>query len=216
MLNAHRRVFAGGGAVMTSGRRPSLRFGKWQKQPFEKSCDITREDPLNPSTSSAGKRNINVLRRCADRARPVDGPILRGDLDWSTMRPWKEPRARYGTPSELAADIGRYCAARAGRGPARDHGLPSAEICSAASRRSARLPVWRSCWSRFAVMQAAPVAPYYEGTRPGQSHHRFHDSHVQGSHPARLAAIPLPSAKFWIKRPPTSMRLARIPSFNTT
>jgi len=35
--------------------------------------------------------------------------ILRGDLDWITMKALEKDRARrYGTPSELAADIGRY------------------------------------------------------------------------------------------------------------
>jgi len=35
--------------------------------------------------------------------------LLRGDLDWITMKALEKSRARrYGTPSELAADIGRY------------------------------------------------------------------------------------------------------------
>jgi serine/threonine protein kinase/Tfp pilus assembly protein PilF len=75
---------------------------------------LREEDPPRPSTQFNKKANAN--REAATAAADMRGTdpkrlvkLLRGDLDWITMRALEKDRARrYGTPSELAADITRY------------------------------------------------------------------------------------------------------------
>jgi non-specific serine/threonine protein kinase/serine/threonine-protein kinase len=71
---------------------------------------IREDDPPTPSTrlSGLGGEQTSV----ADRRR-TDGRtlvrLLRGDLDWITMKALeKDRRRRYGSPAELAADIRRH------------------------------------------------------------------------------------------------------------
>jgi len=73
---------------------------------------IREEEPPKPSTrlSTLGDASTESAK-----SRRVDLPILRrqlrGDLDWITMRALEKDRTRrYGSPTELAADIGRYLA----------------------------------------------------------------------------------------------------------
>jgi serine/threonine protein kinase/tetratricopeptide (TPR) repeat protein len=73
---------------------------------------IREEEPRKPSTrlSTLGDRSTESAR-----CRRVDLPTLqrqlRGDLDWITMKALEKDRSRrYGSPMELAADIGRYLA----------------------------------------------------------------------------------------------------------
>ncbi len=62
--------------------------------------------------------------------------LLRGDLDWITMKALEKDRARrYGTPSELAADIGRYLRHEPVVARPRPR-LPASEIRPPPSRRS--------------------------------------------------------------------------------
>ena len=71
---------------------------------------IREDQPSRPSTrlsTMAGEATEQALKRGSDVASLVR--VLRGDLDWITMRAIeKDPARRYGTPSELAADLYRY------------------------------------------------------------------------------------------------------------
>jgi eukaryotic-like serine/threonine-protein kinase len=82
----------------------------WQKQGFDEYMRHLREgDPPRPSTKvSTGKGTS----KSSAEARSVEPrqlvSLLHGDLDWITMKALEKDRARrYGTPMELAADIGR-------------------------------------------------------------------------------------------------------------
>jgi eukaryotic-like serine/threonine-protein kinase len=71
---------------------------------------IREEDPPTPSTRLSGLGGAQ--KGVADRRR-TDGRslvrLLRGDLDWITMKALQKDRQRrYGSPAELAADIRRY------------------------------------------------------------------------------------------------------------
>ena len=73
---------------------------------------IREEEPHKPSTrlSTLGDQSTESAK-----CRRVDLPTLqrqlRGDLDWITMKALdKERSRRYGSPTDLAADIGRYLA----------------------------------------------------------------------------------------------------------
>jgi len=83
----------------------------WQTKPFHEVLRQLREDdPPRPSTKVSVDRQTST----AIAEKRNTGPeqlvsLLRGDLDWITMKALEKDRARrYGTPSELAADIGRY------------------------------------------------------------------------------------------------------------
>ncbi len=84
---------------------------QWQTKPFHEVLRQLREDdPPRPST----KVNVDRETSTAIAEKRNTGPqqlvsLLRGDLDWITLKALEKDRARrYGTPSELAADIGRY------------------------------------------------------------------------------------------------------------
>jgi serine/threonine protein kinase/tetratricopeptide (TPR) repeat protein len=71
---------------------------------------IREEEPPRPSTrvSSLGKTSQVAAER---RRTDIQGltKTLRGDLDWIVMKALEKDRTRrYGSPTELAADVGRY------------------------------------------------------------------------------------------------------------
>jgi eukaryotic-like serine/threonine-protein kinase len=76
----------------------------------DKFRQLREEDPPPPSTKVRADRESSTTRaeeRSTDPKQLVS--LLRGDLDWITMKVLERDRARrYGTPSELAADIRRY------------------------------------------------------------------------------------------------------------
>jgi eukaryotic-like serine/threonine-protein kinase len=84
---------------------------KWRQQPLDEVLRQLREqDPPRPSTRTApDKRNSSLAASLrATEPKHLAG-LLRGDLDSITMKAIEKDRARrYGTPSELAADIKRY------------------------------------------------------------------------------------------------------------
>jgi eukaryotic-like serine/threonine-protein kinase len=96
--------------VLLSGARPFTRKAD-EDLPLDELLRRLREDePLSPSQRVSSDR---AASRATAEARGT-GPrqlvgMLRGDLDWITMKALEKDRARrYGTPSELAADIQRY------------------------------------------------------------------------------------------------------------
>jgi non-specific serine/threonine protein kinase/serine/threonine-protein kinase len=68
------------------------------------------EDPPRPSTKVGTQRDSMKNTADARGAEPKHlVSLLRGDLDWITMKALERDRIRrYATPSELAADIHRY------------------------------------------------------------------------------------------------------------
>ena len=88
---------------------------EWQNKPLDYVLRQVREkDTPRPSTQF--KKRASTHRKAAIAAADMRGSdskqlgkLLRGDLDWITMKALEKDRARrYGTPSELAADISRY------------------------------------------------------------------------------------------------------------
>jgi eukaryotic-like serine/threonine-protein kinase len=71
---------------------------------------LREEEPPSPSTRVSGDRDTSSATAESRGAEPKQlANLLRGDLDWITMKALEKDRARrYGTPSELAADIRRY------------------------------------------------------------------------------------------------------------
>jgi eukaryotic-like serine/threonine-protein kinase len=96
--------------VLLSGS-PPFDTKQWNKQPlYEVLRQLREEDPPRPSTKLGMEKDSSVATaeaRGTDAAQLVR--LLHGDLDWITMKALDKDRTRrYGTPSELAADIERY------------------------------------------------------------------------------------------------------------
>jgi len=71
---------------------------------------VREDEPPRPSTKIATdkKSSTGSAQNRASEPRQLE-KLLRGDLDWITMKALEKDRTRrYGTPSELAADITRY------------------------------------------------------------------------------------------------------------
>jgi eukaryotic-like serine/threonine-protein kinase len=83
---------------------------QWHTKPFHEVLrQLHEEDPPNPSTRISG----DAISTTAAQRRSLDprqlAGLLRGDLDWIALKALEKERARrYGTPSELSADIERY------------------------------------------------------------------------------------------------------------
>ena len=96
--------------VLLTGGLP-IDAAEWRKKPFDEMLRYVREqDPPLPSTkvSSDGETSTaTAAARGAELKQLIS--TLRGDLDWITMKAVEKDRSRrYGTPSDLAADISRY------------------------------------------------------------------------------------------------------------
>jgi eukaryotic-like serine/threonine-protein kinase len=95
--------------VLLTGMLP-FDVEEWKKKPFEQVLrQLREEDPKSPSTKVSSEKEIALAaaeRRGTEPKRLVS--LLRGDLDSITMKALEKDRARrYGTPSELSADISR-------------------------------------------------------------------------------------------------------------
>jgi eukaryotic-like serine/threonine-protein kinase len=84
---------------------------QWKKLPLEELLrHLREEDPPRPSTKVSAARDASASNAQARGTEPTQlASALRGDLDWITMKAMdKDRNRRYGTPSEIAADIRRY------------------------------------------------------------------------------------------------------------
>ena len=84
---------------------------QWKKQRLDELLRQLREtDPQRPSTKVGANPDTSTARAEARSTEPRQlASSLRGDLDWVTLKALeKERERRYGTPSALAADVGRY------------------------------------------------------------------------------------------------------------
>jgi eukaryotic-like serine/threonine-protein kinase len=84
---------------------------KWKMQRLEEILRHLREDdPVRPSTKVSSDHETSTSRAQARRIDPGQlVSLLRGDLDWITIKALDKDRdRRYGSVSELAADIARY------------------------------------------------------------------------------------------------------------
>jgi eukaryotic-like serine/threonine-protein kinase len=96
--------------VLLAGREP-FESKPGQKQQLDELLRRLREDePPRPSTRVSGDRHSSNAIAEARGTEPRQlTRLLRGDLDWITMKALEKDRARrYGAPSELAADTRRY------------------------------------------------------------------------------------------------------------
>jgi serine/threonine protein kinase len=84
---------------------------RWKNQSLDEVLRQLREtDPQRPSTKVGANQNTSTSRAEARSTEPGQlVSLLRGDLDWITLKALEKDRdRRYGTPSALAADVGNY------------------------------------------------------------------------------------------------------------
>jgi len=84
---------------------------QWQEKPLDEALRQLREqDPPRPSTKVETQEEASSAAAAMRGTEPEQlASVLHGDLDWITMKTLEKDRTRrYGTPSELAADITRY------------------------------------------------------------------------------------------------------------
>jgi non-specific serine/threonine protein kinase/serine/threonine-protein kinase len=83
---------------------------EWESKPFHEVLrQVHEEEPTSPSTRLSNDPGAAALaeKRSTDARQLAN--MLRGDLDWITLKALDRDRARrYGSPAELAADLGRY------------------------------------------------------------------------------------------------------------
>jgi eukaryotic-like serine/threonine-protein kinase len=99
---------------LLSGALP-FDLNAWENKPLDFVLRQVREtDPPRPSAQFKKQASLDPAAAAAVAGtRGLNPPqldnLLRGDLDWITMKALEKDRARrYGTPSELSADISRY------------------------------------------------------------------------------------------------------------
>ncbi|MGA7686451.1 MAG: serine/threonine-protein kinase [Terriglobales bacterium] len=83
---------------------------EWESKPLHEVLrKVHEEEPTSPSTRlSNDPAAVAIAEKRSTDARQL-AHMLRGDLDWITLKALDRDRARrYDTPAELAADLGRY------------------------------------------------------------------------------------------------------------
>jgi eukaryotic-like serine/threonine-protein kinase len=96
--------------VLLTGFLP-FEMKDWRKQRYDEFLrHLREEDPPCPSAKLSKEKEASRPKAEARGCEPQHlVSLLHGDLDWITMKALEKNRARrYGTPSELAADICRY------------------------------------------------------------------------------------------------------------
>ena len=96
--------------VLLAGLQP-FETRRQQKEPLDEWLrKLREEEPPTPSTKVGADRDASAATAEARGTEPKQlVNLLRGDLDWITLKALEKDRARrYGAPSELAADIRRY------------------------------------------------------------------------------------------------------------
>ena len=94
--------------VLLAGSQP---FETRQKQPLDELLrKLREEEPPSPSTKVSTDRDTSSATAEARGTEPKQlVKLLRGDLDWITMKALEKDRVRrYASASELAADVKRY------------------------------------------------------------------------------------------------------------
>jgi eukaryotic-like serine/threonine-protein kinase len=84
---------------------------EWKKRPLDENLrQLREEDPPSPAAKLVAKKEAarnSASNRAVQSKQLVS--LLRGDLNWITLKALERDRARrYGTPFELASDIERY------------------------------------------------------------------------------------------------------------
>jgi tetratricopeptide (TPR) repeat protein len=94
--------------VLLTGELP-LDAKKWESEPLEVLRKLREEAPARPSVRVLAHEDSCSVAELRGAESNSLARLLRGDLDWITLRALEKERSRrYGSPSDLAADIARH------------------------------------------------------------------------------------------------------------
>jgi serine/threonine protein kinase len=96
--------------VLLTGLLP-FETGQPRRRPLDEALrELREEDPPRPSTKASMEKDSTKASAEARGMAPKQlASLLRGDLDWITLKALeRDRRRRYATPTEFAADIRRY------------------------------------------------------------------------------------------------------------
>jgi len=96
--------------VLLAGNLP-FDAAEWKTRPLDEMLRRLREEDAPRPSTKLGSDDDTLSAAAAARGTEARQllSVMRGDLDWITMKAVERDRTRrYGTPSELAADITRY------------------------------------------------------------------------------------------------------------
>ena len=96
--------------VLLTGMQPFEMKGRQRPSLEEWLRRLREEEPRRPSSKLSADLETSAMSAAARSTEPKQlVGLLRGDLDWITMKAIERDRERrYGTPAELAADLRRY------------------------------------------------------------------------------------------------------------
>lgn len=94
--------------VLLTGDLP-LDVKQWQSEPLEVLRRLREVAPARPSVRVLAREDSSSVAELRGAESTSLARLLRGDLDWITLKALEKERSRrYGSPSDLAADIGRH------------------------------------------------------------------------------------------------------------
>src|SRR5215813_13834200 len=95
--------------VLLTGELP-LDMRQWQLQPLEMLRKLLEKEPPSPSVKISSDHGQSRATAEARGTEPTKlASLLRGDLDWITLKALEKDRERrYASPSDLAADLRRH------------------------------------------------------------------------------------------------------------
>ena len=158
---------------------------QWQTKPFHEMLrQLHEEDPPSPSTRISGDSTSTTAAQRRNTDPRQLASLLRGDLDWITLKALEKDRARrYGTPFGTGRRCRPLSAERACGGAPGKHGIPDEKVHSAPQIWSGGGNGPGAAADRVRGDANDPVAADYAGARSRRSRHRVYDRHVQGLKP---------------------------------
>jgi serine/threonine protein kinase len=162
---------------------------QWESKPFHEVLrQVHEEEPTSPSTRlTTDPAAAAIAEKRSTDARQLAN-MLRGDLDWITLKALERDRARrYGTPWGTGGRSRPLFAQRTCHCAAPKPGLPDQEIRSAPQIRSGGGHRYGNAADRVRSDAGDRVAADYAGARPRRPRHEVYDRHVQSIEPQRGA-----------------------------
>ena len=123
--------------VLLTGLQPFETKRRRSRRSMSGCASCARRSRRRPSAKVSADRETSTATARARGTEPKQlVSQLRGDLDWITMKALERDRERrYGTPSELAADLRRYLNDEPVRGASGERRLSDPQVRPAPSRR---------------------------------------------------------------------------------
>jgi non-specific serine/threonine protein kinase/serine/threonine-protein kinase len=176
---------------------------QWKRKPVEEVLrQLREEDPPSPSTKLSAEEETakdSARNRATEPGQLI--ALLRGDLDWITLKALEKDRARrYGTPSELAADLERYLQHRPVVARTASTGY---RLKKYVRRHRVGFAVASGAVALLVAFAVAQSVQLQRTTRERDRANRITDFMTACSRcrtPAKHAGTPLRLGKFWTKR----------------